>query len=458
MPDRRAIALGIAAVLCGTAACGNRLPSAIRMPSPAPVEAPSDVVDLESALRTTLRGDPLARTPRLLEPELLRSLDLDVFADTVVEIRRLEEARADLGEGLDLWAARWPGTIAVPLARGYRLAIAERRLGEHAQDPRAGVLYSLGRLLLPVTPGDPSVRVARPALAALARDPGALPEAIRTATQRSVLAAWLVDPSLPLGPVDEALQTSTYDRLRGARIGRLVHARATGTASADPTSGRDALVHATRLALTQVAADRAAEQGAWADLRRAEADALGAEDPVEALLIRAFDAAEPAAGARAAAGTGWLAVEALRLTERCDLPPCIGLLDRTTALSSVAAYDPSLAPLARTWQVIALKDALDGLDAGRDTVRHADAVAALADALWGTGAGTLPEDALAAPEGTEATWAALSTAVGEPGATTWEDARLAIGAHLATRIRDVRDTVPADWRPLLDRIARRAVP
>ena len=122
-------------------------------------------------------------------------------------------------------------------------------------------------------------------------------------------------------------------------------------------------------------------------------------------------------------------------------------------------WDPEVERLAALWQVIALKEAVDSMDVGHDTVIFPRAVLDLTDALLGTGAGPLDLSLLRKQSPDAQAWLEISRAVGTEGVTDWSETRAALGQHLRDQAQRastlVDDPALAD---LLGRISSRAVP
>lgn len=442
-------------------ACSRQLPTALSLPgaagevAAAPAAAP--ITDAPSALAWVIRGDPLCRRPRLPTPDQLDGIaGTEALADAGETIAGLEGPGRDLIGGLRLQEDQHPGTAVVGMTRGYRLGIADRLLATWQGDLSSPELAQLAPLLTPLAPDPTLDRRMRHPLTFLTTDGQPLPQALRAYGDRWVLEGWLDGPGIPLGPIRDALAATPYDDLRASALGQLVVARADGR-SGDPVAGLADLRQATALALQRAAADRHAEQGAFSDARRAAGEALGTDDPVRFLLQRAAARLTAAGADPRAAGGALVAITALRLQRTCERAPCSGL-DRTATLARGEAWSDDLADVARAWRVIALKDAIDSMDVGHDTVVFERALVDLVDALAGTGAPPLRASLLThrAPE--PEVWAVLGAAVGDPTPSTWDDLRVPLGTHLADEARLALAVATDDTRPLLDRILRRAVP
>lgn len=437
-------------LLAWLAGCARPLPDHLRLDPPPAAPPPGAIVapitDRASALAATLGRDPLARRPGRPDPEAVRvhAPAVEAFLDA----SRGVPSDAPRPALLALEAAQ-VGTEAVGLARGSRLGLADAALASTLVDGRAAERRALllGTALTdgPDDPANPRGPLDWAGGRAGFAELGA----------RWVLAGWLTGPEVPLAPVAAALAGSPFDALRGRPLGRLIGARAEGR-RADPSAARADLARATHLALQQVAADRDAEQGAWADTRRREAAALGVDDPVRALLERAFEGLLADAGDPRSAGLALVAATALRVIDRCPDAPCGGL-DRAETLRAAGRWDPAAGEAGAIWEVIFWDRTLATLAAGRDTGLFPTAATDLADLLLGTGA---PVDAVllrkARPDPT--VWLVAARAVGEEGATDWETAHVALGRHLRARAAEAATRASIDDRPLLERISARAVP
>ncbi|HHO52342.1 MAG TPA: hypothetical protein ENK18_16090 [Deltaproteobacteria bacterium] len=223
-------------------------------------------------------------------------------------------------------------------------------------------------------------------------------------------------------------------------------------------AGYAALLRATQLALHRAAADRDREQAAWAELLTAESEALGGTDPISILLERARSQLTPAATDDRAAGAALLALSAQRWIEQCPSEPCAGI-DRVETMAAAGRWHSSIAPLAATWQVVALKEALDTLEVGHDTALFPTAIVDLVDALLGTGGGPLDARILRKQRPDPGVWLSIARAVGTEGVVDWEGAREALGQHLLAETQRAEELVSdPELRLHLERIHRRAIP
>jgi hypothetical protein len=441
-------------------ACKPVVPAHLaREPSPAEGEAAAPPAQRpttrEEAVRLVVAGDPLARRTNLPDPGILSDVrEVDALREVLIELRAMESGQADATTRLQLLATRYRTGEPVAVLRGYRLQLADRLLGIHSGDPDHEALAALTPLLTRLRPDEDSTVVGRHPFAVLAGELS-FPEAVRQHGDRWTLLGWLSAPDVPLRPVAEALQAAPYDALRASKLGRLVLARAAG-ASAPHAQALADLRRATSLSLQRAAADRDKEQAAYADARKAAGDELGTTNPAPLLLDRALEGFIDAAGEEEAVAGALIAYTGLRWLRACDWDPCAGV-DRVEVLATVEDWSPKLDDLALTWKVIALKDALDGMDVGHDTVAFSNALVDLIDALVGTGASPVVSSMLARRTADPAVWKALGEAIGVE-ATTWEDARGALGQHLRAEAERASKLTTGAEAELLTRIARRAVP
>ena len=444
-------------VLC--LGCPPKVPDHLRLDPPDPgVDPATAATDVPSALGAMLGSDPLARSPQLRSPASLRALEGGAPLAAYVEaVQGLERGEGQVQRSLQQLEEQWRGTAAVALARGYRLRIAENLLANSLSSQQA-TEARLIELLTPLSLGRPDDTLPRTPLSWLT-EPRSDPDAIRDYADRWVLQAWLVHPDLPAQILAPLLEAPQYDGLLQSPMGQLVwHRASAATAPEGIAPGMADLTRATGLALQRAAADRDREQAAWAEVLAAEAEATGDPDPIGFLLERSRITLTEAAGDPRAAGGALLALTAHRWTGGCASTPCAGL-DRVETMSSAGAWHAELAPLARLWRVIALKEALDTLEVGHDTAMFPAAAVSLVDALLGTGAGPLDGAVLRKRRPDPAVWLAVSRSVGTEGVIDWEGAREAIGRHLLAEVEATSALISDEEIGLyLQRIGKRAIP
>ena len=349
----------------------------------------------------------------------------------------------DLGDPVEAWAAlarrenleptdwaaleaRLPGTLAVPLARGARLAVLEVKASEElTPQAEASVARWLGHIQ--ADEQSPTHAPGAPLAWLDPKDP--LGTAVHIA-ERQVLLGWLDGPGIPLSAAAEAMRPGVHDRLIDAPAGHLLLGRAQH--ATDPSArarGFEALARATSLALESAAADRDSEQQAFAARTAAARAELGGE-PVPALLALARTALSLDAGDDVSAGLALVAIGAERLVDSCPDRPCVGL-DRTLALARTETWGPEVARWARAWRLVALKDAVDAFEVAYDRPTFYHVIPGLADALIGTGASTVPLTLLQQRSANSTVLLAISRAAAGVDATDEEGATLALRKRLA---------------------------
>jgi hypothetical protein len=436
--------------------CSKNVPAHLRLDTTPSESSTQQIVDAESAVHAIIGRDPLARNPTLVDPNVLDEIDGGApLAAFVRGVKSLEQGEGPVERVLQQLEDEWRATAVVPLARGYRLRIAENQLAntlippEERQRQVAVLLTPLnGNVGDPTLPLDPLDWMT-----AAGGD-----ELVRAYGDRWVTAGWLSDPKIPTQAARDALGTEPYDGLRATESGRLLWARAQRLSSGGADAGVADLTLATGLALERAGADRDSEQTAWDAKQTKFAEELGTPDPVGGLLRRSFDRLAEDAGDDEACGGALLASAALRWLRQCDTRPCGGL-DRVETMQFASRFDPSIAPLSAVWQVVALKEAIDTLEVGRSTALFPAALLDLSDALLGTGGGPLEVEILRRRSPDAQVWLIVARAVGDEGITDWEGVRVVLGEHLAGEARRAAALVQdPEWKALLERIGARSVP
>lgn len=416
-------------------ACARSIPAALQVEDEdARVTAP-EPADAAARLAWMIGEDPLVRRPRVPDGEL------DPALTAWREVARLPAPKPT--DWADLETLR-RGTLAVPFARGARLAALETALGE----PAAAMGW-----VLPL----PADRIGQEQVRApLDWMTGEKPEALLAIVERQVVLGWLDGPGIPLADAAKALGQPTYGRVAATPAGELLLRRAAGARDpAAAASGRAALEEATWLATMRAAADRDAEQVAVkAILADAAARAGVSGDPVRALLARAATGLAADAADDASAGAALLAQAALRWENACPDAPCGGF-DRVAAMDTAGRWHPSVAPLAEAWKVVTAKDALDRLDVAWDEPSFPTALDAEVEVLLGTG-GSVDRTLLLYARAGPPVALALSRAAGGGDLTGKDDVLRTLGGRLAASAKALAPSAPERLREPLLRIAKRA--
>lgn len=437
------------------AGCG-KVPTHLQVQPPTTDAVDRSVTDARSAVALLARRDPLVRAPTVPDRPSAAALTGDPWLVAWMDgTLALERQQGDPDAGLEALESQWPGTPVVALTRGQRLRLVETALAR-SQTLDDATEAQIAGWLTPLRPDQADTGLPRKPLDWFAT-PGELPAAARAWGERWVMVGWLDAPAIPVTALLPALTAPMYDGLRATPTGALLLARAQGASGPVDAAWAD-LRRATSLALEQSSADRDSEQRAWSDRKKAVAAELGSDDPIRTLLERSLAALTAAAGDDRAAGGALLAHGALRLRNQCADAPCGGL-DRVDQIATAAAWGTEPAELAAIWRVIALKDAVDRMDVGAESVAFPGAMVDLVDALAGTGAGPMAADLLRVRRGEARTWHNLALALGAEGVTDWAGARQALGAHLDREAKDaITKCTDPTLVPLLQRIDVRVRP
>ncbi|MBO85521.1 MAG: hypothetical protein CL927_09190 [Deltaproteobacteria bacterium] len=357
--------------------------------------SPTAVVDihrpqsLTAAIGQLVDIDPLVRRP---DP---RSTEWWKVASDTEPIQAWLSAQSPLGirpAALDALEVAWPGTVAVPLARGGRLAKLETTLPT-APPSEAGdrsLVVWMGSLTVSPTPGPSDVR---PPLDWLAPERGPARQGLVHIAERSVMLGWLSGPNIPLQPVADAMVEGRYDRLRDRPEGTLILQRAAGSSHPEKRQeALDALQLATTLAWTRAAADGVVEQQKAQALARSIAREIAHpsdSDPLPSLLSRAREGFSADASSPASTGLALVTIAAERLVGTCPDAPCADL-GRIATLRQAEVWDPEVIPYARLWRLIAAKDALDQVTASVENKRPIYALPLIADLMVGENGERVP--------------------------------------------------------------------
>lgn len=389
-----------------------------------PVAAvPTQPTDPAGISAWMIRGDPLARRPRL------PTGSVDPGTDAFVAVASGTDPRPAEWWTLD---RQYAGTVAVPLAAGARLAAVETTLAapEDALD-----------FVIPLARGR-TTDLKRPAIAAI----GAAAESLLPMMERQVLLAWMDGPDVPASAAAALLSRPEWARLAESPAGRLLAAQ---EAHADATVARAALVDATFLALMEATANTDREQDALRALLGEHGRAGIDERLREAEAGLRADASDPEDR-----GGALLAQAALRWRGACADPPCGGL-DRVRAIVAAGRWGPGTAALSASWRAIVWKNADDHLVAAWDHASFSGAASQLVEALLVDDA-TLDRSLLRMPTPDARFNLAVSRALGGGDLTSKEDLFRTIERKVAVEADAALKTAPERLREPLSRMAKRA--
>ena len=427
-------------------ACGVReIPEHLKPDAPPSTVISVPVVDLPTALAATLNGDPLARRPSVLNDALLATIP---DAEPLRAFGALTRAAPSDPAAWSAFERERRGTVAVGLARGWRLGAVESMIGPLTQGDeaaaRAALLWLSGlrdapTLTVPYSPwfflGDP-----------------VSPEMMRATGERWALRGFLDGPGLPQDELARLLRSTTYDRLTVEIEGQIILTRAEAPHPAPPAdlSGLERLIG---LCLERATADSDKEQAAHRERVMSLPGATGA-DPLPADARAVAQALAAQAGDDEGAGGALLAVGLARW-----LVTSPEALDRADTLAAAGRFSPRLKLWADVALTVTLKDAVDRLEVGLKHERFAEALPRLADALLGLG---LPVDIslLERRAPIHGAWLSITRATGRPDGTTQEEGLLALRGLIHARLTSLaaHPDLPPDWAPWIARAQRRAKP
>jgi hypothetical protein len=421
------------------------------------VERPAAQAKTAKTIDALLRADPLVRRPDPASPGDWMSLPSGGEIESWAAVAR--KTQATPSEWITLEQSH-PGTIAVPLARGARLAALEVTLAGQLDEPALQAASAwLGTTRVEVRPTTQQPRGPLDWL------PGVSPADKRKAAlhiaERSVLLGWLAGPEIALQPVAKALAGPAHSRLLESPAGSLLLSRARSDSSPQSARlGSAALIAATTLALATAAADRDSEQDKLNKrLKQAAEDLSTGPDPIASLLARARVGLTADAGQDRSAGLALVALTAQRLHKSCEDAPCTGL-DRTQSLSLAARWSSTSAALARAWRVVALKQAADTFAASHHRPSFGSSISDIVDPLSGTGGGSVELSLLRYRYGEPTAILQIAQLAGHPATTDPDETLRAINRRLVAACDSaLRAGLPkpaaTEVRKIRDRAARR---
>ncbi len=408
-------------------------------PTPTAAEAAApEPTEPAARMAWMLAGDPLARRPNVPRASVPDPLSF------WVGVANQPAPRADAWWGLE---RTHPGTIVVPLARGGRLAALETHLGD--------VEAALDDTLPLIRSPNPRGADARPPLAWLG---ASSTDALLPVVERSVLLGWMDAPTIDVTAVGALLRDDRWARLGATRAGTLLRARTEGRRdAARGAAGAADLALATSLMIEFVAADTATERTAAQAESARVLTTLGATsgDPITLLLARSLPALTDDAGNDTSTGLALVTMGAMRWRKDCGADPCGGL-DQVGSIHAARRWGATPAAVAAVWEVAALKDARDHLDAAYTRASFPAAAAELADVLVGLDPlAPIDRGILARPSPDATLHLAVSRAADHRDATDAKGMFEALDARLKREIAAARAVADPRQAVGLDRMTRR---
>ena len=442
--------------LLALSGCPKPVPAHLQVTPQTDAELAETFDDLPSLMRFMIGADPLARSPKL--PDEIKTKRIPktlAVRDWLATIKQLERAEGDPARNLQQVEDTHSQTVAVALARGYRMHLGENTLAK-LNDTSESRGNKLLELWSPLAPAQQGSSLTRPPLEWLGTDK---PAELRAWAERWVLLGWLDSPDIPLEPVAEALVGRMYDGLQQTPAGRIILTRTGRLPSTTGDEGGTAMLRkATDLALERAASDRDNEQDAFSLLLATAREEEGTQDPIGSLLMKGKNKLIAGSQDDQIAGLALIALAAERWRDTCEVKPCGGM-DRVDSFQRAQIWGDQATEEGSIWRVISLKESIDSMDVGHDTVMFPAAADQLTDALLGTGGGPLSNDLLRRRRPDPATWLAFARGAGAEGVTEWKAAREALGGHLAREVDEALKVVTDERRvALLNRIKKRALP
>lgn len=334
------------------------------------------------------------------------------------------------------------GSVAVPLARGWRLAAVEpiaTQLSTSLTAQRMAGLWLTPLRNSGVQPQDRGPWSWLPLSEVLAYG------------EAWVLRGWLSHPDIPVEAATTAVQDPAYGRLALSVEGQILLASNT-PAPVD----LQPLEQISTLLLSRFAADRDSEQAAY----RKALEALSGEEaqagdrPLLDHSVAVRTALLETGGPKAKGG----ALLAWQITRWLD-PQLSPGMDRAQGVREVSAWSPDLDRLALIVEIAMLKDCSDRLQVGLKRERTAHLALPLADVLTGFGQGGLPQRWLERGRPEAATWLDLTRAAGAPDGTTPAEGFAALNSLLVQACdRALALPLSEEQRTLVERTRARALP
>ena len=395
-----------------------------------------------------LGPDPLARAVREMAQPTNVS-EHQTYAPFFEARKTVEQQGADAGMLMQIVEERGRGTANVPFSRGYRLKAVETSLShqiqQHESQQHNLLLATLSTPLRPrPSPLNQTLAEQTTTLKSTDTSQGTL----LSMMENWVLLGWLDGPNISLHNLGELLQQPQYGRFADHPTAKLIQSRAANH-NALPIRGEDSLRHATLLELTRAAADNDSEIAAWAEKQRVERTKIGGIDPIHYYLTDALKNLTESAGDDSAMANALVAMAGLEWTGFADQHR-FHALHRVDVLSAAKRFDTTN-PMVNIWRTIALKEAIDTLDVGRNTSLFEDAVLNLIGVLISTGAGPFHVSVLTHETPSPELWLEIGRGMGAESTTDWERLRRDLGYLLRSQAKRARENIsdPAFTKLLL---------
>jgi len=448
MRVRLHLSLGIATM----AGClGRKVPAHLRVEPETVDSEASPPADLATAVAQLVGGDPLVRRPDPRPEDWWSSVPESA---PIRAWQQVMQGGPTSVAALDTLETTHAASIAVPLARGARLAELEAILPTTEPDEQGdrSLVVWLGSFTVKPVPGRSDVR---PPLGWLGTDRSTQRQALLDLMERSVLSGWLADPDLPLQPIARAMAPAAFDRLRATPEGALIDARARDAHAPDQADAAQAALNmATRLALVQAAADGIRGQRTAQTLSQELATQRGLDagaDPLPGLLEDARLGFTADGGRPSSAGQAMVALAAQRIDGSCVHSPCTGV-DRIATLHLAAMQSPEVAPAAWAWRTIAVKTAVDRLQVSIEDALPTTVFPLIADLIVGEVGGRVPLSLLLQRSTGPEAALAITRGLGATDGTQPQDALQALQALLHSVCSERPPELPAAWQPPIERI------
>jgi hypothetical protein len=398
--------------------------------------------------------DPLARSVRAM-PQTDATKEVQTYLSFFDARKTIEQDGADAGMLMQIVEERGRGTAVVPFARGYRLRSVETTLSHqspfHHSQQREKTLATLATPLRPSPSALADVLVTDMRSSQSTNADG---KSLLNIMETWVLLGWLDGPSISLADIARLLEQPQYGRFDDNIAVKLIRSRANNN-QALPVLGEDSLRRATLLELTRAAADLDSEIADWAEEQNKERAALGGSDPIHHYLTEALDQLSGSAGDDPAMANALVAIAALQWTGSANQHR-YSTLHKIDPLSSAKHFDAAN-PLIDIWRTIALKEAIDTMDVGRNTSLFDEAVLNLIGVLISTGEGPFHVSVLAHNTPSSELWLEIGRGIGAESTADWERLRRDLGYHLRTLAKRARaGTSDPAFTKLLLRIENRA--